>query len=695
MSARRADLLELTPQALAALTNAGFVKRAQKDLAAGDLPTVEEGADGSIVACYADGHCATLPAGHGLGGARCSCPASGMCRHRVTLVLAYQRLAAATEQTAAASACGLRWTPACFAAGLDAVASARVLAEATRLAAQRPVVRLSAWQGAAPVPLARLPLCSVRFFARGSLAHAHCDCMADGMCAHIVLAVWAFAQAEAAQPGFAEMSIVLAGPGAQPATATAPASHIPATALAGPQASATLRSQIQALLHQLWQLGASQPLLALEAAFAQILCGADCLGWCWVGETVREIREQIAARHARSTRFDPQRLLTAMAGLDARLTAAEDAQQQAERGESPRLPACQILGQGVAGEVRLDHVRLFSLGAQVWSDEAADGTEGARLIFADPATAAVTVVERSWSKAVADGAARRMGGQTLARLASSQVVSNRAKRRANGRIELPTAARSLSVLQLAPGAWDSLQPPLRQPDAAALRRHLLGALPDFVRPVQAIEHMYVLPVTRVAGVAWDAARQVLHAQLQIGAAGPGDTVGLMKPHNPAAPDAVDALAATLAGEHGSVAAVAGVVRLAGAATLIEPFALLTSERAVVPDMAALGAHRGAHRVAPGIVRDDTAPLVALADRAHALLAQWLRRGLRNLAASDLEQGETLAQHLDRNGLGAAARLLRSALAGQALAGHASADNERPPLALNKLCLLLIEIARNA
>lgn len=37
----RTDLLELTPQALTALANAGFVKRAQKDVAAKVLPRLE------------------------------------------------------------------------------------------------------------------------------------------------------------------------------------------------------------------------------------------------------------------------------------------------------------------------------------------------------------------------------------------------------------------------------------------------------------------------------------------------------------------------------------------------------------------------------------------------------------------------------------------------------------------------------
>ncbi len=89
---QRSDLLELTPEALMALSNAGFVKRAQKEVAEGKLPELTERNDGCIDAKFSDGNQVTFPPGKTLRDAACSCPASSMCRHRVTLVLAYQAL---------------------------------------------------------------------------------------------------------------------------------------------------------------------------------------------------------------------------------------------------------------------------------------------------------------------------------------------------------------------------------------------------------------------------------------------------------------------------------------------------------------------------------------------------------------------------------------------------------------------------
>ena len=77
MTAVRGDLLELTPEALTALANAGFVKRAQKDVAAGLLPLLETADDGTVSARFDDGVRTSLPPGRTLRDAQCSCPAGG------------------------------------------------------------------------------------------------------------------------------------------------------------------------------------------------------------------------------------------------------------------------------------------------------------------------------------------------------------------------------------------------------------------------------------------------------------------------------------------------------------------------------------------------------------------------------------------------------------------------------------------
>jgi hypothetical protein len=89
--ALRAALAVFDDAALETLTNKGIVRRAAKDVEGGKV-TITEETEARIVAS-ADGETVELDAG-GPRKARCSCPAAGMCRHRIAAVLAL-RVAAA------------------------------------------------------------------------------------------------------------------------------------------------------------------------------------------------------------------------------------------------------------------------------------------------------------------------------------------------------------------------------------------------------------------------------------------------------------------------------------------------------------------------------------------------------------------------------------------------------------------------
>jgi hypothetical protein len=679
MTARRTDLLELTPEALIALANAGFVKRAQKDVAEGNLPALEELEDGTIRATYADGQRTVLGPNSTLRDASCTCPASGLCRHRVTLVLAYQAQAGGS----AAEEDSGPWSPSHFAAAMEQSVPASTLAQATKLAHAQPVVKLFAWQDAAPVPSARLPMCNVRFFSRSSLTHARCDCKEGTGCAHIVLAVWAFQQAELKSSGFSEATVILDHPQAGGA---------PAARLLDGEAAAALLDRLQDLVLQVWLDGSSQPILALEARFAEVRALAGQLGWCWIGESIESIQDLIAAQHARSSRFEAKFLLSAMAMLHGRLSAAVLADGQAADGHLPQVPASQLLGVGVKGEIALDHLKLVSLGAQLWAD---DETEGARLVFADPDTLAVTVIDRSWPKPKPGEAgipiiARRIAGQPLAKLAAGQVVTNGARRRANGALEIAPGARQSNVLPMSPKSWDDLGAPLWQPSAPALRAYLLDAAPDFARPLQAIEHMHVLPVARVGACEWNATRQTFCAVIQVGQRtaeiAPEHCVLLRKHHNPAAPHAIDALAGALSGELGTVLAVSGTVTLEAGQVVLEPYALLAEQRAVVPDVDAAAPRQ---LVSGAALQEPETPL-ELVDQVGTLLGRWMRQGLRHQAAGALQEGTELAAALERSGLSASAGLLR-----EILTLMQAPDKQALPGKLATLYLLLAEVARSA
>ncbi|MET3133992.1 hypothetical protein AAKU55_004285 [Oxalobacteraceae bacterium GrIS 1.11] len=641
----RADLLELTPEALSALSNAGFVKRAQKDAAEGKLPPVVQLADGTVVARYGDGAVTALAPGRALRDATCSCPASGLCRHRVGLVLAYQAQQGVHEIPPAPAP----WCPSQLAEAVQQLPRA-TLEQARRLAAARPLVRL----GAGDTPAARLPMCDVRFFSRSSLALARCDCQQGANCAHIALAVWAFVQGQRQQPGFETLSIEF-----EPdADGSAPAAVDPDAAAA--------YAAIGALATRLWLDGTGQNWLALASAFEHAQQLAAGLGWRWVAEGLDQLQQGVAGQHARASGADPARLLHLLSSLMTRLAAARAAEASAASGTPPALPARQILGIGIKGEVALEHLRLVPLGAQCWRDDRGDGV---RLIWADPDTLAVTVLEKHWPQA-APGVPpsalreRRLIGMPLHRLAVSQVVTKAARRRANGMLAIGAAATQTSVLPLSARAWDTLGMPLRQPDLASLRAYLRGLAPDFVRPLQAIEHVHVLPVAAVLDSAWDAASQTLNAQLLIGAArvgdadpdpdpDPADILLVQFRHDPVAPGAVDALARALAGFNGTPLAIAGSIGSAAGRLRMAPLALLTTEGLVVPQLSG-----GAVPLAvKGAAALASSALNALLDASVAMLANCLRQGLRHQGHAAFERAAAQATLLRAAGLGRSARAL--------------------------------------
>ena len=181
----RPDLMALSPDDLAVLTNRGTVKRAQRELESGEIRgELDEAADGEVSARWSDGVECRLPHGKVIGEGRCTCPATELCRHLIRTVLAYQKRVVAVppagvESPAPAEPSG-PWDPGQI--GDDALAVAfkpaaltralgefqqGLLAELVRGAKPSAVPRAAAY---GPVPGAgRHPLYPLRLCRAGTL----------------------------------------------------------------------------------------------------------------------------------------------------------------------------------------------------------------------------------------------------------------------------------------------------------------------------------------------------------------------------------------------------------------------------------------------------------------------------------------------------------------------------------------------
>lgn len=173
-------------------------------------------------------------------------------------------------------------------------------------------------------------------------------------------------------------------------------------------------------------------------------------------------------------------------------------------GEIPPMPWRTVVGAGIAGEAKLDHLRLVSLGMRCWQDIE---HYGLRIWFTDPDTGSILHLSRSWPRSEQENspaATRRLFSFQAGALAGGQIVSQAAKRSADGELLLATRNRLSSVVPLSPDAWQMLSAPLRQPGIVALREYLRQRPPACIRPLNQVDNLFILrslSVFRSVGIA--------------------------------------------------------------------------------------------------------------------------------------------------------------------------------------------------
>ncbi|GGM08919.1 hypothetical protein GCM10007977_007580 [Dactylosporangium sucinum] len=672
----RDDLLALTPDALAALSNRGLVKRAAREAEAAP-PRIEVGADGTVSGEFPDGPVARLPAG-GLDRGVCTCGASGVCRHVLGLVLAYQRGAAqltapeggaAGEEPApraggdevAAHAGGVpereaaqgfvAWSPGAFTdAMLEERIGVRLLNAARRVFRAGYVARVHRPSLADPVPRVELATATVRFLVPHDLGFVHTDAAAGARDDVLALAVWAFRAADegAADEGAADEGA--ADEGAADEGAAAGAGSVDDNAatdvqveVGGTAGDATLDGGADAALEAAVGLaddvllgGAVQLGGGVDAAVARVRQGLDRAGLRWPLLAVVELAEQLAAYRGRSTRYRAEDVAGLVAELHARHRAVRN------NGGSPRA---RVLGTEEAAETPMRRARLDALGCRVWSGAGDPGQEerrGVDVFFAHADSATVLVLRREW-ETDEDGPAlgrRRVGGASLAQLAAGNVVTESAVRSASRRVRLAQSRVAKTTVTASAGRWEGLPGVLVVRDLRALAADLDRLPPRVVRPRVEAELVRVVAVAEVREIWYSPGAQRLAA---VFADEQGATATITATHHPAAPGALDAIAGTL--RDGAVRFVSGSVRRAGGGVVVEPLAFAVEGGVVVPDLA--GAGNGPAVVGGGPAGDAV-------DGALGLLAEVPHRGLTHLPGAFRDRLAGAADDLAREGLPRAA-----------------------------------------
>ena len=483
--------------------------------------------------------------------------------------------------------------------------------------------------------MARLPTCAVRFHVPRDLGYARCDCQAALACEHVVVAAWAFRQADAA---------------GTPAPCTIELGAKPAGTTAGRDAplDEALRLAEHVIVEGVAHLGDAD-----KQRFAGARASLSKAGLLWPGTLVDDLEIALEAYRARSARYRTSEVVSLLASLEARARAAKS---------GAALPSRFVLGSDEARETLLDHVRLMSLGARIEAD--GDRRE-ASVYLADPDSGVVLVASRAFPPPASDGepeegpalARRALTGRvTLGALARGQLVTRTAKRHANHTLTLGTTRTAQTSVAPSSGDWDCLPANLLVRDLDALAEDLRSRPPRLLRPRTLAAQMKVLalpPEGAVLEVAYRPGDQELIAVLGLTDPTTGNTgrIHLVRRHSRTGPSALDAIAKALQSTTPAPRFVAGDVRFGPRGLEIDPTAIVT-DRVIVPD---LETEPPMVESLPLLAPRKEPPFHAAIALAATLLEEALHDGLAHLRVGFIDRALHAAGVLGAVGLGGAQR----------------------------------------
>ena len=611
--------------ALAALANKGIVRRAARDVAEGKAVLVSRDGDAAEVA--ADGETVRIDAG-GPTKARCTCPAPGICRHKLAAILLLQ-------------------------AGGDAAPAAPGEDRADALIAE----------------IAAIPEATLRRFAGRAgwraaleLAEAGAEIVADGTALVIRLAgeehevrylgglgidgMVSKASPARRKPLHAAALIAVrlhAGvePDAAPAEAATPE---PVFAL-----DPAFLAEVRATLAEACRSALSFAPVALEERLFTLSVSSRADALPRLGAILRAIARAIRERRTRSFRFDPDRTLDLIATADAIARALPVVADPAGRAA--------LLGTArqVYGDVGA--LRLHGLGAETWAIEG--GGRGVTAFLYAPdhdrwftlSLARGAGQDPTFDPARAFASEAVLGAHTLASLSNAELAAEgvaaspqgRLSLAAGGRIEILRSGNTLSDdWPCAFTRWSAL--------AERLRAHLAGRL---TAPAPMLEPVILRP--RRTDTPWfDDLAQTLCWPVEDE---DGTWIALSVPHNPDRQAHSDHVASLLTSGFGGAIVVAATI--AGPRFDLRPIALADANgiRSLDFDRAGAGKTGLTGRIAalwqrgrPGFVPAPKSATIVLLDGIANELTGIAEMGCRALGSDGDHRLAGLAERASRFGL---------------------------------------------
>ncbi|MBY0523271.1 MAG: hypothetical protein K2R98_07725 [Gemmataceae bacterium] len=608
----RADLLALSPEDLAALTNRGTVKRAQRELEANEVTgDLREDADGTVSVRWSDGVECRLPAGAVLRQGRCTCVTAELCRHLVRSVLAYQRQSSATT----ADPVHGPWDPGTIADG--DLAKHFKPAVLTRLRRQfDDGLLIEVVRSRKPTARFHELASTVRFPVPGDIRYSHCDCAQEAPCDHVPLAIWAFHRLDVAQ-----------------------AAGLVSTAAAALAVPSAVLDDVEAILHEWVGLGFAGATRAWRERVVRTEGACRAAGLVWPAEVLAELVQQHERYLDHDALFNPPRVVDLIGELLIRCDAIRNdtgaVPQLLIRGSrsdhATELGAARFIGLGCAVELRRRSTELTAYLQDADSGSVvAIGRE-----FADPDD------PREEPKPFAQLAQTPVvKGVSLAALGLGQLLVQGGKRAADHRLILGRARATVNPQGF---AWENLRPPLFAEDFSEVTNRFGILPPASLRPRRVAEDLHVCAIAGVAGPDFVHATQTVTATLLDKQ---GQCATLCHAFTGRGGDGADNMLAALQQRGQHLRFVSGRVRLAADGLVIRPIALVFQDGAtrsgLQPWVDRRTDSKNRRAVAPGAAVAPSEPIEGyLADLIASLADLWLV-GLERTDANQARRWQELS-----------------------------------------------------
>lgn len=604
----RADLLHLTSDDLILLANRGLFRRAQQELESAELSfSQQEDAAGNLTITWSDSISVVFEANKSISAARCSCPATSMCRHILRSVLAYQQQADTAKEPDAVQQ---PWNPALITdTELGQFLSRSQLSWARKAFDEGQVIELlrSSRPGAHIYTMA----CTVRFLMPGNLRYCRCDCGEQLPCRHVALAIWAFRMLPEEQ----QSAIIETAQSAQP---------VP---------DALLRS-IETILRELIQTGISNAASPLLDRLRRLEAGCREAQLVWPAEIIQAMLLHYDAYLAHDARFSATELASLMGELCVRCDAI--------RYATGAVPQLFIRGGQQDTEANSTTARLVGLGCGV---RLYRGGVELFAVLQDSDTGRLLAIARDLPDQDASTAipfwrgAQRIVAQgiSLAQLGSGQLLVKGGKRLPSARFVIGRARLSYNPQAY---AWESLRAPVFSEAYTDLIAHLAAQPPAALGPRRLSDAIHTIAIAQTGQLSFDIPTQEIRAELYDTA---GSLAQLRFPYHHRAADGAEALLQTLKNQAEQIRFIAGHCTLAGGQLMIRPIGVILQEgsqrRMLMPWVAA------PDKQLPGqaIAEDPEAD----AGRADVLQSYWadVLESLGELLLTGLAQadGRSIAQ----------------------------------------------------